>query len=66
MKFFDSNIGIIARKTLDGYISIVAEFVKGGKQLWQKFAYFVYNISGNEKLCDHDMFQLLQLFKLRD
>jgi hypothetical protein len=51
---------------MDGYISIVAEFVKGGKQLWQKFAYFVYNISGNEKLCDHDMFQLLQMFKLRD
>jgi len=41
---------------LEGYIHIISDFIKGGKPLWQKFAYFIFNISGNEKLCDHDMF----------
>lgn len=51
---------------MDGYIQIIKNFIKGGKKLWQKFAFAVFNISGNEKLCDHDMFQLLQMYQLRD
>ncbi len=56
IKFVDINIGQVCRKTLEGYIQIISDFIKGGKPVWQKFAYFIFNISGNEKLCDHDMF----------
>ena len=56
VKFVDINVGQLGRKTLEGYIHIISDFIKGGKPLWQKFAYFIFNISGNEKLCDHDMF----------
>ncbi len=34
--------------------------------MWRKFAYQVFNLNGNEKLCDHDMFTILEQFKLRD
>ena len=34
--------------------------------MWRKFTFFCLNITGNEKLCEHDMFALLEQFKLRD
>lgn len=34
--------------------------------MWRKFAYQVFNLNGNDKLCDHDMFTILEQFKLRD
>jgi hypothetical protein len=34
--------------------------------MWRRFAYQVFNIGANDKLCDHDMFTILEQFKLRD
>jgi len=45
---------------------MLKEFVKGGPVMWRKFTFFCLNITGNEKLCEHDMFALLEQFKLRD
>ena len=59
MKFIEAQFGAINRKTIDNFISFINDFLKGGKPLWQRFAYFLFNISSNDKLCDHDMFQLL-------
>jgi hypothetical protein len=64
--FLDTNFGPFNRSPFDHYMRMLKEFVRGGPIMWRKFAFFIFNISGNEKMCEHDMFAILEQFKLRD
>lgn len=54
--FLDVNFGIQLRTTYDVYIKMLKDFVRGGFSMWRKFAFHVFNVAGNEKLCEHDLF----------
>lgn len=60
MLFLDTNFGILLRSPFEHYIKMLKEFVKGGAVLWRKFAFFCFNVTGNDKLCEHDMFSILE------
>lgn len=64
--FIDTNYGILLRTPYDVFSKFLKDFVRGGSSVWRKFAFHVFNISGNEKLCEHDLFQILELFKSLD
>jgi hypothetical protein len=64
--FLDTHFGILLRSPFDHYVKMLKEFVKAGPVMWRKFAFFCLNIAGNEKLCEHDMFAILEQFRLRD
>ena len=61
--FMDSNLGIILRTSYDSMIKILKDFMRGGPLMWRKFAFHIFNFSGNDKLCEHDLFQILEQFK---
>ena len=60
LMFLDTNFGIMLRSPFEQYVKMLKEFVKGGPVMWRKFAFFCFNITGNEKLCEHDMFAILE------
>jgi hypothetical protein len=60
MYFLDTNFGIFLRSPFDHYSKMLKEFVKAGPIMWRRFAYQAFNISTNDRLCDHDMFTLLE------
>ena len=64
--FLDTNFGIFLRTPYEHYSKMIKEFAKGGPLMWRRFAYQIFNINGNDRLCDHDMFNLLEQFKLRE
>ena len=64
--FLDTHFGILLRSPFEQYVKMLKEFVKGGPTLWRKFTFFCFNLNGNEKLCEHDMFAILEQFRLRD
>lgn len=66
LSFLDFHFGPLLRLSFDGYLKLLREFCKGGPMLWKKFAFCVFNFSGNDKLCEHDLFQILEQFKQRD
>lgn len=63
MTFLESNFGSLLRATYDTYSRMLKDFVRGGGPLWRKFLFFVFNLSGNDRLCEHDLFQILEQFK---
>lgn len=54
--FLDTQFGIIIRTPYEVFSKMLKDFVRGGASLWRKFAFHVFNVSGNEKLCEHDLF----------
>jgi hypothetical protein len=60
MYFLDTNFGIFLRTPFDHYSKMLKDFVKGGPLMWKKFAFTVFNVNANDKLCDHDMFSILE------
>ena len=54
--FIDTNFGILLRWPYTTFTKVLKDFVRGGPSMWKRFAHFVYNFTGNEKLCEHDMF----------
>jgi hypothetical protein len=64
--FFENHFGALSRSSYESYVKILKEFVKGGPVMWRKFAFFCFNLGGNDKLCEHDMFGILEQFKLRE
>jgi hypothetical protein len=54
--FLDTNFGLVVRLQYEIFTKMIKDFIRGSFSLWRKFAYFVFNVSGNEKLCEHDLF----------
>ena len=58
--FLENNFGTLYRIDFKAFIKIIRDFIKGGSLTWQKFAFTSFNITGNNQLCEHDMFQILE------
>ena len=54
--YLDTNFGLLVRATYDTFSKLLKDFVRGGPSMWRKFTFHVFNLSGNDKLCEHDMF----------
>jgi len=64
--FLDSKVHSLYRMDFKGYVKMLKDFIRGGPKLYKKFLFFVLNDSGNGKLCEHDLFSLMEQFKQRD
>eukprot|EP00347_Sterkiella_histriomuscorum_P000292 403376443 len=66
LSFLENTFGSLYRIDFKTFVKLLKDFVRGGPQLWLRFAFNSFNITGNGMLCEHDMFQILEQFKQRD
>ena len=66
VQFIDTNLMQVFRNDFKSYVKMIRDFLKGGTSLWNKFAFHILNMASNGKLCEHDMFQILDHYKQRD
>ncbi|CDW83717.1 UNKNOWN [Stylonychia lemnae] len=64
--YIEANFGTLYRIEFKAFIRIIRDFIKSGPATWQKFTFTSFNITGNNQLCEHDMFQILEQFRQRD
>lgn len=62
----EAQFGSLYRMDFKTFVKLIKDFIKGGPLIWQKFAFAAYNFSANGKICEHDMFQILEQFRQRD
>lgn len=54
--FLESNLGTLFRIDYEQFNKLIRDFIKGGPNFYKNFCFFSMNITGNGKLCEHDMF----------
>jgi hypothetical protein len=58
--FLESSLSSFFRIDFKGFVKLIRDFVKGGPALHLRFCFASLNISGNGKLCEHDLFTMLE------
>lgn len=61
--FLEQVYGQLNRIDFKQFVKIVRDFIRGGPQVHSKFCFYAMNLTGNGKICEHDLFQILEQYK---
>lgn len=66
MQFLENQFLSLYRIDLNGYCSIIRELINAGPAAYKKLAFCALSNQNKGRICEHDLFRLMEHFKQRE
>lgn len=66
MIFLETQFNQLYRADIFSYIQMINDMLHAGPECYKKMLFACLSISNNGRICEHDLFQILELYKQRD
>lgn len=66
MDFLETQFNNLARADIFAYVQMITDMLNSGPDCYKKMLFACLSLSNNGRICEHDIFTLMEQFKQRD